>query len=263
MQWTDNVTIETPEQIDVSLEVAGLGSRFLARLYDWTLKWLFMAALGLLGLAMISLVGAVSQGATYFLTAALIAIGYIFFLGYDLYFLVRRNGQTPGKKAAGIRVIKDGGAPVDFSAACLRSLIALVDFLPCFYFLGGLLVLLNAKGQRLGDMAAGTLVIRERVASLPGNPLEAIDGLASDDYAFTAEQLAGCAAGDRHILRSFFQRYRKMDSRPRQKLAQHLADEFTRKTAFTHTTSIEDGRVALVFLASLYRDMEKLAQQGR
>jgi uncharacterized RDD family membrane protein YckC len=263
MEWTDNVQIETPEQIDVSLEIAGAGSRFVARVYDWVVKYaiLLLVVLGCILFYQVGL-NSLGQAAAILIIGVVGAIAFAFWMGYEIYYEVHRNGQTPGKKIAGIRVIREGGAPVDFTSSCIRNLLALVDALPAFYLLGGLLMLLNARGQRLGDMAAGTLVIRERSGGLLPKATEEINQFASDNVVFTANQLAACTANERNILRSFFQRYRQMEVRPRLQLALRLAGEFQRKMDPETPNGVKTGEEALTYLASLFRDMEKLAQQG-
>src|SRR5438128_2730313 len=183
MQWTDDLGIETPEQIEVALEIAGLGSRFLAQVCDWLVKWLLVLLVGLLGLLVLGLSG-MSVGdktAQSLLIALGIGFAYAVLLGFDIYYEVRHSGQTPGKKWVGIRVVRENGAAVDFHAACVRNLVGLADFLPAFYLLGGLLVLLSGRGQRLGDMAAGTIVIRERALAPPGEVDPQIEQFASDE----------------------------------------------------------------------------------
>jgi len=263
MQWTDDFRIETPEQIEVSLELAGLGSRFVARIVDWLIKWGIVMVVGLLGGLVLGLLGGAGAKWSFILLGYLGVLFYAFFLGYDIYFEVRSNGQTPGKKHAGIRVIREGGAPLDFRSACVRNLLGAADFLPAFYFLGGLLVLLTERNQRLGDLAAGTLVVRERALEAPADVAQEVDRLASPDFAFTSDQLAACFPDGRHILRSFFQRYHQLDDGPRNQLARRLAEEFLRKTSYRLDTPVLDGRRAEVFLASLHRDLEKLARHGR
>ncbi len=263
MEWTDNVSIETPEQIDVSLEIAGLGSRFVACVVDWLIKALFVLLLVVLGLILTALVaaGGVPFG-TYLFLALLVTLYFLFSVGYKIYFEVRRNGQTPGKKFAGIRVIRAGGGPVDFTAAGIRNLLALGDFVPPFYLVDGFFVLITKKGQRLGDMAAGTIVIRERLEEAPRDESKQVETWASAEIAFTAEQLAGCQPEDRHVLRSFFQRFATLRERPRRQLALRLAAEFARKTAYQPAVPLDSGERAMTFLASLYRDLEKLARHG-
>jgi uncharacterized RDD family membrane protein YckC len=265
MQWIDDVRIETPEQIDVSLELAGLGSRFVARLIDWLIKLLILAIVGILGAIVLGLLGSLSgsKAGSIYLLAFVVAVFYAFFLGYDIYFEVRHNGQTPGKRRAGIRVIRESGAPLDFRSACIRNLLAAADFLPALYFLGALLVLLTQRHQRLGDLAAGTVVIRERALEAPADVTKEVEQLASPEVTFTAEQLAACFPNGRQILRSFFQRYHQLDDRPRHQLALRLAGEFLRKTTHPFGGAVLDGPMAETFLASLHRDLEKLVQHNR
>jgi uncharacterized RDD family membrane protein YckC len=264
MQWADDVRIETPEQIDVALEVAGLGSRFLAKAIDWLVKWGTILVAGLLVAIVVAFSGETPFGkaAPVLLVACLVALFYAFFLGFDVYFEVRQNGQTPGKRRAGIRVIREGGSAVDFRSACIRNLLGMADFLPAFYLLGSFLILLTRRGQRLGDLAAGTLVIRERALEAPVEPAAEIEQLASRDFTFTPTQLAACSPEDRYILRSFFQRYRQLEAGSREKLARRLAEGFLQKTSYQPTPSLEKGPVPARFLASLYRDLETQAQHG-
>jgi uncharacterized RDD family membrane protein YckC len=265
MQWADEVKIETPEQIDVSLELAGLGSRFIAQLIDWGIKFGSLLALGLVGTVLLLLLGVTleDKALAWLLLAIFVVIGFAFFFGFDTFFEVRFNGQTPGKMAAGIRVISEGGAPVDFSAACVRNLLGFADMLPMFYLLGGLIALLNTRGQRLGDMAAGTIVIRERAAQAPADSMSFASRLATDEIGFTTQQLAACAPGDRHILKSFFQRYEEMEDDSRDQLAYRLAQQFVQKTSYQPMSPIVSGRHAGAFLASLYRDLESAARHER
>lgn len=265
MHWADELKIETPEQIDLTLEVAGIGSRFYAQVVDWAIKWGLFALVALLAVFVMELLGISvgGEGSRFVVLACLIVFFYAFLLGFDICFEVRHNGQTPGKRLAGIRVIREGGAPLDFTSACVRNLLGLADFLPGFYLLGGFLILLNARGQRLGDMAAGTIVIRERSLELPAESLVEARGLATDAFVFNTREVAACSPGDRHILKSFFQRYRQMAPLPRQQLALRLARTFLAKTGYEPATEITEGTEAEVLLASLYRDLEANARHSR
>jgi uncharacterized RDD family membrane protein YckC len=259
MKWTDDVRIETPEQIELSLEIAGLGSRFAARVLDWLIKSAILLVVGLPILIILSLLGVslLSMDMMKIRLGALLAVA--FFFGFDIYSEVRHNGQTLGKKYMGIRVLREGGARLDFRSACVRNLIGIADFLPVFYLLGGLIVLLSPRGQRLGDMAAGTIVIRERAIQPPEELDEEINGLALGELTFTAEQLKACSPADRHILRSFFQRYPQMELQARDQLAYRLMKTFQKKMAYQpampSNRSDPEG-----FLASLYRDLQNWAK---
>ena len=201
MAWADDHKIETPELVEVSLEIAGLGSRFVAKIYDWFVKWGILLVVSLLAVVLLALVGSFDalRSGSVLILALVVALYYFFLLGFDIYYEVRRNGQTPGKRLAGIRVIREGGGPVDFQSSCIRNLLALADFLPGFYLLGGLLVLLSPRGQRLGDMAAGTIVVRERALEPPVDLHAQLDEAVSSELVFSPEQLTACSPGDRHI----------------------------------------------------------------
>jgi uncharacterized RDD family membrane protein YckC len=264
MQWTDEVRIETPEQIDVDLELAGLGSRFVAQFVDWCVKIVVTLALFFIALMIAALMGASVQfeALPKIVIALLIAAVYFLWFGYDVFFEVTRNGQTPGKKYCGIRVIREGGAPLDFTAGCVRNLLALADLLPMFYFLGAVLILLNRRRQRLGDLAAGTIVVRERAVAAPVEVDAAVQRFARPEFAFTATQLANCAKGDRHLLRSFLQRLPELDRASRAQLARKLADQFVQKTGYVLAAPLHEAEDAAAFLASLYRDLEEHARRG-
>jgi uncharacterized RDD family membrane protein YckC len=267
MRWTDEVKIETPEQIDVVLEVAGLGSRFLARALDWCFKFFLVLSVAVPAFVIAGLLGAAAgergKPLSMIMIAVILGVCFAILLAYDIYFEARHNGQTPGKKHAGIRVVRDNGAPVDFRTACIRNLLSTADFLPVFYFLGGLLVLLTGRHQRLGDLAAGTLVIRERVSTVPGDVAKMVERLASQDVSFTAEQLATCAPESLGIMRSFFQRYFELEPGPRHKLACRLVTQFSTNMAAPPVVPPAGNREAEVFLASLYRDFQAVRQHGQ
>lgn len=259
MKWADELQIETPEQIDVNLEIAGLGSRFVAQILDWIIKWGILVAAVMLGATVLALLGVkvASLSLDKALLAILVALFYFFLLGWDIYYELQRNGQTPGKRIAGVRVLREDGGPLDFRSACIRNLLSFADLLPGFYLLGGLLVLLNGRGQRLGDMAAGTIVVRERVMEVPQDPEIEFERLASLEFAFTSEQLSRCQAGDQHILRSFFQRFKELNADARHQLANRLAGQFLKKTGFQLPIPLDGGERAETFLASLYRDLQR------
>jgi uncharacterized RDD family membrane protein YckC len=265
MQWNDDVRIETPEQIDLQLEIAGLGSRFVAQLIDWFVKWGLLFVIGVAALVAAALLGAVTPGQTpsVLVLTLLIALFYAFQLGFDIFFELRHNGQTPGKKFAGIRVMRERGGPVDFQASCVRNLLAMADFLPLLYLFGGVLVLVTSRGQRLGDLAAGTIVVRERAVGPPSELEEEVKRLARDEFAFTPEQLSACRPEDRHLLRSFFQRYGELEAGPRDVLARRLADTFLSKTGYQPPRRIQREEDVDAFLATLYRDLEEWARHGR
>jgi uncharacterized RDD family membrane protein YckC len=258
MSWSDNVNIETPEQIELSLEPAGLGSRFVGEIIDL----LYKTALVGLALLVAWLLGSALQLPLGFIYWAIIITSLIVVL-YDIYFELSWNGQTPGKRIAGIRVIREGGAALDFRSACIRNVLKIADWLPAFFLLGGIMVLLTPRRQRLGDLAAGTIVIRERITGAPVEVALEIERFATNEFNFTPDQLAACSPADRTILRSFFQRYQEMESDPRDELAFRLSRIFQEKTAYPLVSPLRTMERVEAFLACLYQDLEKRARLDR
>lgn len=169
------LTITTPENVVLSFELAGVGSRFIACLLDSLLQ----------GLGVVILVGIVVAGTELFEriglravwgSAVLLAVMslaiFALLSGYYIFFESRWNGQTPGKKAVGLRVVRDGGLPIDFPAAVVRNLCRAADFLPALYAIGLVSILVSKDYKRLGDYVAGTLVVKERKEEGLAPPVE-------------------------------------------------------------------------------------------
>lgn len=156
------VTIVTPENIPLTLELAGLGARFAALGIDLVLQ----AALLLMGLTLLSYLSAVTRllGTDYLVSAVAIVYSFLVFTGYYMLLETLWSGQTVGKRALGLRVVRDGGYPITFFSAATRNLIRIADFIPLNYGVGATVVFLNPQYKRLGDLIAGTVVIKEREA---------------------------------------------------------------------------------------------------
>lgn len=156
----DKLTIDTPEQVHLEFVLAGVGSRFMAAFLDTLIQAALYFVLFLVGLAFAFTGRAFSDSPKW----ALAVVIFVFFLinwGYYAGFEIFWKGQTPGKRWAGIRVIKDSGRPINAFEAIARNLVRAVDWLPGLYGVGVVTMLLNAKHRRLGDFVAGTLVVHE------------------------------------------------------------------------------------------------------
>jgi uncharacterized RDD family membrane protein YckC len=87
---------------------------------------------------------------------------FLFYWGYYIFFEMLWNGQTPGKRWTGLRVIRSDGTPITLSESLIRNLTRLVDFLPAAYGVGIITMFIDKRSRRLGDLAAGTLVVHDR-----------------------------------------------------------------------------------------------------
>jgi len=150
---------ETPEGIGLSLQPAGLVSRTMAFLLDLLIR----LGIDLLILMVLGMLGGAGIG------FALIGMFGIEWL-YPIVFELGRSGATPGKRALGLRVVMDTGLPVTPAASFTRNLLRVADFLPLAYAFGILCLLLNRECKRLGDLAAGTLVVYDKPLILHDAP---------------------------------------------------------------------------------------------
>jgi uncharacterized RDD family membrane protein YckC len=222
----DAYDLRTPEQIDLQYDLAGLGSRFLALAIDLLIQSAVVAAL----VAVFGLGGVLfawsfrdvfgpSSGTVLSIGAAL-AVLLVFLLtwGYFLVFELIWNGQTPGKRVAGIRVLTSRGEPVTLVHALVRNLLRLVDMLPTSYMLGTICILLTRRGQRLGDLAAGTVVVRECRAELP-RPLPPLDPA----QALPRQLASAFTADDVRLARDFLLRAPSLPPARRSELGRQVA----------------------------------------
>src|SRR5467141_3307131 len=159
--FRDKLTIETPEQTALEFEIAGIGSRFLALALDTLIQ--ILLGIGLLVIMVIAGVALPGWAKTGVWFVALIVLAYfVLYFGYFAIFEIIWNGQTPGKKREGLRVIKDSRRPITPSEAVGRNRMRIVDQLPAFYAIGIGSVLLSRHNKRLGDFVAGTIVVHEK-----------------------------------------------------------------------------------------------------
>ena len=146
------VTIETPEHVEIRLEPAGTGSRFLAILLDSTIVLGIAAAVQKIALLILPAgIGA----------AVLITANFLVTWGWHVWFETRHHGRTPGKRALSLRVVDARGLPVSLHQSLVRNIVRAVDFLPLFYGVAAAASLVDPLRRRFGDLVADTLVIRE------------------------------------------------------------------------------------------------------
>lgn len=151
------ITVVTPENVKLDYELAGIASRCGAAVIDILIQ---IAAIAILvgvyfGLEILLRFSAISWP-----TAVLIVLGFLLWWGYYAFFETIWSGQTPGKRLLRLRAVKHGGTPVDVSSATIRSLIRAIDL--GVFFIGVISMLVTSNTQRLGDLAAGTIVVKER-----------------------------------------------------------------------------------------------------
>lgn len=153
--------IGTPEGVELRLPVAGLAPRSLAWLVDALIKFVTLTVLAIV----LELLGDLGVGLHLLVVFALLWF-------YNVLFEVFNHGATPGKRALGLRVMNANGTPVGWSGSLIRNLIRFIDVLPGCYAFGCVAVLMSRQFQRLGDLAAGTIVVyapKQGSGSKPGD----------------------------------------------------------------------------------------------
>jgi len=166
----DILIIETPERVPLHFALASIGNRFLACAIDHALQvfTLIIIAIAFTLIANSASFGDHVSNAPKWVKAIMIVIVFLIVSGYFAFFEWIWNGQTPGKRWLKLRVIREDGRPVTFWEAAVRNLLRTFDMMPApFYSIGLISVFISLSDQRIGDMVAGTVVVREREAEVP------------------------------------------------------------------------------------------------
>lgn len=235
LDW-DQLSIETPELVAIAMPVAGIGSRFVALLVDY-LIWMaaFVGLIFFMALVDPSLSHFSKLGEKW--EMALVTLGIFFFYwGYFTLFEAFWGGRTPGKRVAGIRVIQVSGRGIGLFESMTRNLLRVVDQFPGIYVVGVVSVFATRRHQRLGDLAAGTMVVHERKetgdAGLPTAGRTFTSGLFEEfvtptkvvaQTSLPAGAVQRLGTADLEVLESFFARRLDFTLETRAALAGRMA----------------------------------------
>jgi uncharacterized RDD family membrane protein YckC len=218
VQLDNRVTFATPEGVTLELVLAGLGSRFLARLLDTVIQGSLIAALAIA-------VGA--SGSPGWLQAIAIVLSFLVLFAYDIILETLNHGRTVGKVAAGIRVVGRNGEPVRFLASAVRNIARILDFLPFLYVIGTISIVATQRGQRVGDLAAGTIVARDRFPGLAHTPAP----LTVTPAAVATWDVSAVSANELQAVRHFLDRRLELRWAARSYFALDLANRLGPKVA--------------------------------
>jgi len=243
----DQLSIDTPELVSIAMPLAGIGSRFIAIVVDyliWVAAFSILAILAALVLASLRVFDSISPN--WALGIVLLVI-FLCHWGYFTLFEAFGNGRTPGKRVAKIRVIHRSGRAISFVESLARNLVRAVDYLPSFYAAGLVAMFLSRQHQRLGDMVAGTLVVRDReIASphwgemgtrtitapafAPAASLAADLAAPHSSVPLSATALGKLSTTDLEVLEAFFSRRLDMEMGTRIALAARMASALAAKS---------------------------------
>jgi uncharacterized RDD family membrane protein YckC len=225
MSSADRYTLETPENIEVEFELAGLGSRFCAMFIDTLLIGVAVFALILLSVIMgfitwpLMDLPQAGRLVGWLLAAVVVIVAAIIFDGYFIFFELVMRGQTPGKSAMKVRVIRDDGTPMTINDILVRNILRIVDFLPAGYAVGAVVMFFSPLCKRLGDVAAGTIVVKEGQLDYRANA----DKKYSLGSAAVAIPNSELTTEERRVLTGFLQRRVELLPQARAALAERLA----------------------------------------
>ncbi|MDC0714738.1 RDD family protein [Stigmatella sp. ncwal1] len=238
-----NHTVLTPEYVEFRFTLAGVCSRFLAWLVDTLIVVIGSSAI-LLGLNMAL---AFFPG---FASALSVVIYFLVDWGYAISLETAWSGQTVGKRLLSLRVIQESGVRIGFYHAALRNLARPVDRLPFLYLVGGISALLSRSHQRLGDMLAGTIVVRERRLKVPsalGTPAE--EGLLADTLFIS--RVKKLSTEERDVIFSAALRREELSMEARLRLFATLGARLQDALAMEKPTHLSDEKWTLLVATAL------------
>jgi uncharacterized RDD family membrane protein YckC len=228
--------------VAIRYELAGLGSRFLALTIDmlaqFAIAFALLVAFAFASPALERLGPLGSKNVYGWLIAFAILLFFMIFFGWFIVFETWWAGRTPGKRALGLRVVRDGGFPLDVGAAIIRNLVRIAEMALGFYAISAVSALVSKENKRLGDFAAGTLVVRDRADAVPDLDAYLARGARTD---------VGLSAEDRLLAERFLTRRATLDRTARAHLAARIAERI--RPALRASYAHLDDEALLEFLA--------------
>jgi len=226
-----SVEVRTGEAVAIRYELAGLGSRFLAVVVDGIAQVLILIGVLLADSAWDATFRRMLPANLSAWTGALLVfVVFVVLIGWFIVFEIWWSGRTPGKRALGLRVVRDGGFPLDAGAAVIRNLVRLAELALGFYAISAISALISKENKRLGDYAAGTIVVRDRVVA----PVDLEAYLARP-----ARTETGLREADRVLIERFLARRETLEPLARYDLARRIAQR-VRPTLVATYANLDD-----------------------
>ena len=221
----DRVDVETPELVVVSYDLAGVGSRMNAAIIDYAICLLLIVGVVVLGASAMPrdlVARARADQITGWVIAILIMAQFAVLWGYYVLFEALADGRTIGKRIMRLRVVRDGGLAVDFGASAVRNLMRIIDMQPGFTYVVGIVsMILNKQGKRLGDIASGTIVVREELV-----PPIAAAAVVAAPVRTTVRVQAELSEPEFTLLERFVERRSELDAVRRATFVEQLSERF-------------------------------------
>lgn len=276
----NQLSIDTPELVSIEMPLAGIGSRFIAIFIDYLIWAVGIIVLIITGTVLFSELAIVDRISANWVAGILFIGIFLLHWGYFTLFEALGNGRTPGKRLAKIRVIHRSGRAVNFLESLARNLVRAVDYLPALYAIGLISIFITRQNQRLGDLVAGTLVVRDREVETPhwgelgsrtitaaafeapavkpsSGPSRAADLLRTPPHlrvTLPASNVARLSAADLSVLEGFFARRLDMELSTRAMLADRIAAALKAKSGLVQP----EGVTVETFLEAVAHQLREL-----
>jgi len=225
MDPLDKLTIDTPEQTSLDFPLAGVGSRFIAMAIDTAIQAGIGFVLVILFVLTIPALRVLGNTDPQWVVAGMIIVFFLIYYGYFAFFEATWNGQTPGKRFAQLRVMKDDGRPINAYDAIARNLLRIIDQLPFLYGFAIVSVFFSKQNKRLGDFVAGTVVVHEKTVEAT-RPFQ--EALQVDSSAPTYE-VSRITPDELRLIETFLQRRDTFDPALRGSMAAQITARISAK----------------------------------
>jgi uncharacterized RDD family membrane protein YckC len=224
MDSPDKLTIDTPEQTSLEFPLAGIGSRFLGIAADTAIQVTVGIVLVIAAVMILPGLNLFGASASQWVIAGVIIGIFLLNSAYFAFFEAIWNGQTPGKRYAQLRVMKDDGRPISAYDAIIRNLLRIVDSLPALYGVGLISMLFSKQSKRLGDMVAGTVVVHEK-------SLEGVRPMADSvvDASLPPFDASSITLDELRLIETFIQRRSSWDPGVRTSMAAQISTRISEK----------------------------------
>ncbi|BDI14844.1 hypothetical protein ANSO36C_06460 [Nostoc cf. commune SO-36] len=227
MHLFNNVKFNTPESVELEFTLAGIGNRAWALLIDYHVLAVilvgFFTAWSIISVPLGDFwVDIFGTGVTLWLIAIAFLVSFIIYIGYFVFFETLWFGQTPGKRVAKIRVVRDDGRLIGLQQATLRALLRPFDEI---FFIGAFLIMLGRREKRLGDLAAGTIVIQTQTATASATLIISEQAKVLYEQLIEIADFSQLMPDDFAVIREYLQRRSAMSLKPRASLSLKLAEQ--------------------------------------
>ncbi|MDC7126274.1 MAG: RDD family protein [Spirochaetales bacterium] len=249
---SETLTLETPEKIVFTYNIAQLGTRAAAYVIDCLIQaGIFIVLFFLVGLNLFAVNKDDFDDNTLYYMAVVYILMFLFQWGYFLFFEALMNGQTPGKKACHIRVIDIKGDHLDFQSLVIRNLLRAADSIPFPFFniLGGLVAILQKESRRLGDLVSGTIVVEDNGFNLKEPDFETCLSMRPNQMFARPSAKERLSEKDLYILRRFLNDKNSMTEEAYERTAAAIASKLKERYRLENVENLSD----LTIIEEMYK----------